>query len=419
MTASSFHRAGWIILLVAVILSIFSFSSTAASPPPASSPAAEAELICHTDNPAECYPKVFSPTEEFQLVHDDQDLPPGLHVQLDVQTGEKRAKLYDASEDNNNPALAGLPVQQDVIVVEQEVQDAPRIPAGAPAYEPIGLVKAPREKNGAFVEALETIKKQKENRALELDVALQIIGELAYDMYYGLQVSEDAEAVQSLFCLMLGGGGGGGGGEGPLTERTDFMAFDILTSAVRNNAPALSAIEKAWDAISTKQCTSDAQTIKQELLSRLTPVSTPGTEAESAEVENMRFSLKVTGELLRSPKIKTEFLESDGMQGFLQTLLRDGNGWKATRATVARIVSDIFLDEDLGATVGVWPRAKQRVDAAHCEEGGLGDECWEYHLAKISKGVEAPEWSRQLLDLIRGTQAVDEQSENSPQHSEL
>jgi len=419
------HKSVRIVFLAAIISSIFG-SFAAASSPSAASPVAESELICHTDNPAECYPKVFSPTEEFQIVHDDQDLPPGLHVQLDVQTGQKQAKLYNPNEDN--PALAGLPVEQDVIVVGPEAQpDAPQIPAGAPAYEPIGLVKAPQEKNGDFTEALQTIKKASEsNQSVEtsaLDGALQLIEELAYDIYYGLQISEDVEAVQSLFCLMFEGDKGGKveGTDRPLTERTDFMAFDILSSAMRNNVPALTAIEKSWEEISGKQCKSDAHSMKQELLARLTPASAPGTEDESKEVENMRFSLKVVGELLRSPKIKAEFLESNGMQSFLQTLLRDGDGWEAMKGTVARIVSDIFLDEDLGATVGLWPRTQQ-VDAVQCTGSGsqsLGDECWEYHLRKITQSPDAPEWSRQLLALIQGTQVVAPDSKIPPKHNEL
>jgi nucleotide exchange factor SIL1 len=422
MSTTLLRNPARIILLATVVFATFG-SFAAASSPPAASPAAESELICHTDNPADCYPKVFTPTEEFQIVHDDQDLPPGLHVQLDVQTGQKRAKLYNPNEDN--PALAGLPVEEEVIVVGPEIQPGePRIPAGAPGYEPIGLVKGPVEPNEDFTDALQTIKKASEpGQSIEpsaLDGALQLLDELSHDMYYGLRISEDVEAVQLLFCLMFEGDKVEGANR-PLTERTDFMAYEILSSTVRNNPPALNAIEKSWDTISGKQCGPHGNSIKQELLGRLTPVSEPGTEDEPKEIENMRFSLKVIGELLKSPKIKAEFLENNGMQSFLQTLLRDGNDWEAMRATVARIVSDIFLDEDLGATVGIWPRTKQ-ADAAQCTKNGspsLGDECWEYHLRKISQSSKAPEWSKHLLALIQRTQVADSDSKTPSKHSEL
>ncbi|KAI1814495.1 hypothetical protein GGS20DRAFT_411012 [Poronia punctata] len=417
MTSTLSRKSARILLLATIAASIFGSSVTASSPPAAAaaaaSPAAEAELICHTDNPAECYPKVFSPTEEFQIVHDDQDLPPGLHVQLDVQTGQKQAKLYNPEEDN--PALAGLPVEHDVIVVDQEgQQDVPKIPAGAPAYEPVGLVKAPQEKNGEFAQAIETIKKVSAPGESALDEALQVVGELSYDMYYGLQISEDVEAVQALFCLMFGDDDT----ERPLTERTNFMAFDVLSSAVRNNAPALSAIERSWDTISAKKCEALSHPVKQELFRRLTPVSAPGTPEESGEANNMRFTVKVIGELLRSPKIRAEFLENDGMRGFLQILRREGDVWDAMRTTVSRIVSDIFLDEDLGATTGLWPRKKQQTSADDCTEQSFGDECWGYHLGKISQSAKAPEWSQQLLSLIEGARVVDSES-GIPEHNEL
>ncbi|KAJ8112389.1 hypothetical protein ONZ43_g5405 [Nemania bipapillata] len=399
-------------------------SSASASSPPIASPAAETELICHTDNPAECYPKVFSPTEEFQVVHDDQDIPPGLHVQLDVQTGRKQAKLYNPDEEN--PALAGLPVNQEVIVVdpEQPQNDEPRIRAGAPAYEPVGIVKAPQETNEEFSHAIQTIKKssnsEKSTETSTLDEALQIIDEFSHDMYYGMQIAEDTEAVQALFCMLFPGDRVEGERRA-LTERVDFLASSILSAAVGNNARALAAIEKSWDTITEKQCKAGSRSIKQELFHRLAPTSEPGTQQEYKESESVRFYTAVIGGLLKSPKIRTEFLENDGMRSLLQILLREGEVWESRKAKVAQIVSDTFLDEDFGATLGLWPR-KQQVDASRCAEGGpqsLGDECWGYHLASISRGAGAPEWSENLHSLIRRAQVPSSQSENSPKHNEL
>ncbi|KAI0447773.1 hypothetical protein F4803DRAFT_497462 [Xylaria telfairii] len=406
------------------IYSLFS-PFTSASSPPSVSPAARTELICHTENPAECYPKVFSPTEEFQIVHDDQDIPPGLHVQLDVQTGRKQAKLYNPDEEN--PALAGLPVHQEVIVVDPEVpqNDEPSIPAGAPAYEPIGMVKAPREKNEEFSQALQTIKKGFDRgqsvESSALNEALQILDDLSHDMFYGLQIAEDAEAVRSLFCLLFQRDEDEGKGQ-PFGERADFLASSVLSAAVGNNARALIAIEKSWDDITEKQCKASPHSIKHELYHRLTPTSEPGTEQESEEAEITRIYLAVISGLLKSPRIRAEFLESNGMQSFLQILLKDGDGtWASRQAKVARVVSDTFLDEDFGATLGLWPRQSQ-VDAGKCAKSGpqsLSDECWEYHLKKISRGAGAPEWSEHLLSLIQQARIPSSRSETLLKHNEL
>ncbi|TGJ85949.1 hypothetical protein E0Z10_g2832 [Xylaria hypoxylon] len=418
MTTSYLRNLGRLFLSFVFIYSLLC-SSASASSPPIASPAAETELICHTDNPAECYPKVFSATEEFQIVHDDQHLPPGLHVQLDVQTGQKQAKLYNPDEEN--PALAGLPVHQDVIVVDAESpqDDKPRIPAGAPTYEPVGMVKAPREKNEEFSEALRTIKKSSKNqqsiKTSALDGALQLLDDLSHDMYYGLQIAEDAEAVQSLFCLLFRKDEAEGE-ERSFAERSEFLTSSVLSATVGNNARALDAIEKSWNSIVEKHCEAGSHSIRHQLFYQLAPTSEPGSKQESEEAEVVRLYLTVISGLLRSPKIRTEFLENDGMQSFLQILLRDGGVWESRKAKVAQVISDIFLDEDFGATLGLWPR-KQQVNAGICAENGpqsLGDECWAYHLGKIGQGAGAPEWSKHLLSLIQRTQ-----NPGSLKHNEL
>ncbi|KAF9204733.1 hypothetical protein BGZ49_004950 [Haplosporangium sp. Z 27] len=50
------------------------------------------EVIC---NDGACYPRVFRPTTEFQEVLEGQEIPGGLHVQMDFETHKKYAKLMD------------------------------------------------------------------------------------------------------------------------------------------------------------------------------------------------------------------------------------------------------------------------------------------------------------------------------------
>jgi hypothetical protein len=87
------------ILLTAFVIFVYSAPS-------------DPEMICNAEK--ECYPKVFKPSSEFQKVHHDQSIPKGLHVRIDVQTGEKEAKLsVDHSSDN---ALDIVPGEEAVIV---------------------------------------------------------------------------------------------------------------------------------------------------------------------------------------------------------------------------------------------------------------------------------------------------------------
>ncbi|KAI0416861.1 hypothetical protein F5X98DRAFT_342288 [Xylaria grammica] len=421
MTTSHSQDPGRLIFSFAFIISLLC-SPASTSSLPAVSPVAETELICHTGNPAECYPKVFSATGEFQVVHDDQDLPSGLHVQLDVQTGQKQAKLCDPYEENS--ALAGLPVDQDVMIVDPEPPqyDKSRIPAGAPAYESFGMVKAPQEKNEEFSQALQTIKKSAHNqRSIKtsvLDGALQLLDDLSHDLYYGLQIAEDVETVQSLFCLMFRKGEGE---ERSFLEGANFLASSVLSAAVGNNPRALDAIEKSWDSIAKKHCGTGSHSIRHELFHQLAPTSEPSTKQEYEETETVRLYLKVISGLLKSSTIRAEFLENNGMRSFLQILLRAGGVWESRKVKVAQIISDTFLDEDFGATLGLWPR-KHTVDASRCAEDrplSLDDECWVYHLGKISQGAGAPEWSKRLHSLIQGAQITSSGLENPPKRIEL
>ncbi|KAI1653594.1 hypothetical protein F4813DRAFT_249061 [Daldinia decipiens] len=400
-------------LAIATLVTSSALSFTHASSPPSESPPAETELICHTGNPAECYPKVFSATEDFQPVHDDQDLPPGLHVQLDIQTGQKQAKLYNPAEEN--PALEGLPVDRSVLIVDPETpqDDQPQIPPGAPAYEPVGLVKAPKEKNEGFALALETVKKSSaaNSNAVapdDLDKALEDLEDLSHGMYYGLQIASDADALHSLFCLLTARDAAQA--QRPLSQRTDFLASAILASSLRNNQPALRAVEQSWDFLLEKQCLSSASpdSLQAHLFSALQPTATAGSAEEPAEAYAARLSLAVLDGLLKSPPIAAQFLAHGGMRHFLQILQRTNPVWDARKAKVARIVSDVFLDEEVGAVLSVWPTSASVAEAGVCGAGGpdsLEEGCWEHHLEVISQGSEAPGWSQPLLDLLRRRRA--------------
>ncbi|KAI8812267.1 hypothetical protein BJ742DRAFT_768347 [Cladochytrium replicatum] len=54
--------------------------------------------ICATDNPNHCYPRVFQPSSEFAPILPGQEIPPGLHIRLNLQTGLKEAKFPDPSD---------------------------------------------------------------------------------------------------------------------------------------------------------------------------------------------------------------------------------------------------------------------------------------------------------------------------------
>ncbi|RYP01103.1 hypothetical protein DL764_006302 [Monosporascus ibericus] len=415
----SLLRSLFSITLISAVISPF---ASAASSAPLESPSAEGELICHTDNPAECYPKVFSPTEEFQVIHDDQDLPPGLHVQLDIQTGQKRARLNVPTEEN--PALQGLPVDRSVVVIDSESPpDTPRIPPGAPEYDPVGKVKEPQEKNEGFFRALETVKSHTGNgeyvQSVQLSHALDELEELSHDIYYGLQIAEDTTALQGLFCILTNHDKEEALAQ-PLAARSDFLASSIISSAVRNNRPALHAVEASWDNIMQSHCTHRSYSLKHALYEQLAPSAGPSNAEEALEADFIRLNLAVLDGLIKSPKIRDEFLAHGGMKSLLRILLTPGDVWGPRRARAARIVSDTFLDEDVGAELGIWPKAEV-LENSQCAKGqpdSLDDGCWEYHLEMVNDPSDA-EWSRSLLSLLRSRRPGASQSRSPPPREEL
>lgn len=65
----------------------------------------ELELVVD-DSDSATEGKLFEPTTEWKRIGDDETIPPGLHVRINLQTGEKEAKLMQESEqervDNSN-----------------------------------------------------------------------------------------------------------------------------------------------------------------------------------------------------------------------------------------------------------------------------------------------------------------------------
>ncbi|KAL7754083.1 hypothetical protein RI367_000063 [Sorochytrium milnesiophthora] len=71
----------------------------------------DSDTICDADG-GDCYPRAFVATRTFQTVRPGQELPPGLHIRINMTTGKKEAKLMDtaaAEGDANLPAVVESP----------------------------------------------------------------------------------------------------------------------------------------------------------------------------------------------------------------------------------------------------------------------------------------------------------------------
>ncbi|KAK3949366.1 hypothetical protein QBC32DRAFT_349271 [Pseudoneurospora amorphoporcata] len=391
---------------------------SASSSPSASSAANsdEAELICHTSNPAECYPKIFQPTSEFQVVHPDQDLPTGLHVRLNIYTGQKEAKI-NVPDEAVDSSLEGLPVDTSIVIVDpqedslgSEEQGQPLKPLkNAPVYDPDGKIKEPRketaesqEEGSAFYKSLTILKK-----GLDVDQALEMLEEISHDIYYGLKIAEDYDTVRELFCLANSPSVFTSQGTAPEKDLTrSRLAALTISSAVQNNPKALAEISKHWTAgLQQDTCTkSKSQSPGSEPLQistfRLLP-SSSSSPSVPASLTKARISA-ISG-LLKSPSIRQSFLSANGIDLLLQVLLdtpstsqAQGEEWEKVRRQAGHLILDNFLDEDMGAVLGEWPDAVRDVQASdkECasraksqgdEKKGQGQgDCWDWHAKQLA-----------------------------------
>ncbi|KAH6627901.1 hypothetical protein F5144DRAFT_577232 [Chaetomium tenue] len=397
-----------------------SASSAAESAP---SPSADVELICHTDNPTECYPKIFQATDEFQIVRPDQDLPIGLHVRLNVYTGLKEAKIN--VPDEHDPSLEGLPVDSSVVIVERdEAEEQLKPPPNAPAYEPVGTIKKPKSadaaEGSAFYKSLTILKK-----GLDVDAALEMLEDISHDIYYGLKIAEDYETVHELFCLStapLSSPSTDDDDKTATTLRRARLAALTLSSTLQNNPTALASIETHWPKLAPSLCGSSS--------GRTTPLSTSIftlLPTSSSPLTKARISL-LKG-LLKSPLFRTAFLSNTTNNNGASHILRilttptnpttnqrtDEEEWAQTQRRAALLLLDTFLDSDMGAAVGEWPSAgRAQLKDGECATlfGADGDrkgegreeECVDWLVKGLSERYRKDKghWSHELWRGIKG-----------------
>lgn len=436
--------SAWSFVLVAfVFLGTISAALAAASNPQASSsPSPDVELICHTNNLAECYPKVFQATDQFQKVHDDQDLPSGLHVRLNVWTGEKEAKIN--VPDEIDPSLEGLPTDQSVVLVDpepaaEEQAAPPKYPPGAPAYDPVGKVKPPTDESAVFHNALKVIRKgpfrphylgSADENGTTFDDALEGIQELSHDLYYGLKLAEDAEAFAALLCAMSY--------DSPSMHETQDDTVDasvgaeraasrshkaatVVAAALQNNPNALKAVEKAWDSTKLAMCRKgEGQNLKAVLFSSLVD-----DESSTPDVGLLKAKLAAITGLLKSNMFKDEFLASSGMDQILRVLVikdTETSKYDVVRRRAANLVMDNFLDESMGATLGKWPNQPEQA-VTRGEKGSVPvrDAYFDHHIRSLAHANRKDDghWSVELWKMIQTQREAGARNPKARIHEEL
>jgi hypothetical protein len=153
--------------------------------------------VCADREMRDCFPKIFEPTHEFQIVRDEQDLPKGLHVRLNLETGKKEAKIYvpDASDE----AAAVVAVGEAYDTPEKELAGDTSDWYSSQAFE---AVPPPTlEESQAFETHRQTLfeKNPTEEKLME---ALEALEELSHSREVGVVIAKDSPLLNKLIDIL-------------------------------------------------------------------------------------------------------------------------------------------------------------------------------------------------------------------------
>ena len=242
-------------LITAIFLALFYSVARSDSPEPAKSPAAHTDLICHTSDASECYPVIFQPTEYFQPIHDDQKIPPGLHIRLDFATRRKEARLNIPEPDSipkadlvliDNSALSKAEEDQSPSEELSEQYESPLTQSiydqsSSPDFtadifenhdEPLHfLPEFSADDYGSAISIIHHSDIEKEPKRLLK--SLDILTEITHSSEWGVTLAKDPLAMQKLFNYIRDS-------SVPLDIRS--ASTQLVGTAIQNNAEALDAL---------------------------------------------------------------------------------------------------------------------------------------------------------------------------------
>ncbi|MCJ1397387.1 hypothetical protein MMC11_000580 [Xylographa trunciseda] len=328
-----------------------SFSTRANVP----SPQASVDLICHTDHVSECYPKTFQPSTSFQLIHDDQDLPPGLHVRLDLATGKKEAKLNIPDEQDTELLPSTLAV---AIVDEPEAHN--KLSGPVPQAQKVlqtsshGSIRppAPNSADGpTFDQSKAKFTTTPTSKPTVLLSALETLEDLSHDIYWGVQLAQDSDVVLKLFHLLS---------PNISNPHVQGAAALVFGTAIQNNPAAFTAALSHF--YSDELPTGPMEAVLTALLHEQLP-------------QLLTRFVYLLSALCQDRTHLWKFVQGDGLATLLSVFdaSKAGlDGRDRLRGKIANFVLDHFLQQDSlattkrGETVVVPPGAA--VDSAHGHE---------------------------------------------------
>ena len=307
----------------------------------------------------------------FQRVRDDQHLPPGLHVRLNIWSGLKEARLNIPMADDEE--MQDLPTERAVVMVPQPDQEPleenpalrDRLPQKPPVYEAAGKIPPPRDPDGSgddsenfhrSVDVLGNLKTEKVDTHTES--AFLILADLSHDIYYGVELMKRRDVLSRLLSMTMYKSP-----DAAVASQYRRQAASVLANSVQNNPTALKEALNTWNKLSEPLCGGKscrehdlAQYIYQFLEMEFEPSA-------------MKAKIYALHGMLKDEDLRLAFLKLRGMDLLLSIFTRLGEQWDTARVKIAQFVTDTFLDENMGAQLGVWPVHGVAEGARLCQRG--------------------------------------------------
>ena len=255
----SIQRLPIVLLVLVCVFTIPAVTDHAFDINPHPSPEASTSLICPNDIPSDCYPSLFQPTIHFQKIRPDQSLPPGLHIRLNIQNGEKEARLNipEANDRDQDTIVVVDDVHQSEVkalgIVEAEsplqlrLQGALKQEKHARPYSPPRPAQSKDPNELALYESARSIVKEKiVGRRLRASIVtytsgiaepLEALTDLAHSLEWGLAICRDVDLVHSLLVSIT---------PANAVEHIDSELRSAVlllgATAIQNNPDALAAL---------------------------------------------------------------------------------------------------------------------------------------------------------------------------------
>ncbi|CAI5756131.1 unnamed protein product [Candida verbasci] len=168
-------------------------------------------LICNPNNTTDCYPKLFKPTKDWQIIKPNQEIPPGLHVRLNIATLEKEAKIMDKEESENS--IDDLVIKEDKVIDHNDLNE--RVSKSKRS-------KVDQNELTNFHNAAEEVEFN-DGDTERLQLSLNTLEELSHDFEFGNKITSNTTLLIKMIQLSK--------------ESPNFkdQIYRIIASSLRNN----------------------------------------------------------------------------------------------------------------------------------------------------------------------------------------